>query len=68
MDRKTRRSFKTDRLMKVYESGVYSNKEIPQIRLQGEWLKELGFEIGDQLNVHCEGGRITITRADKIIV
>lgn len=68
MDRKTRRSFKTDRLMKVYESGVYSNKEIPQIRLQGEWLKELGFEIGDQLNVHCEGGRITITRADEIIV
>lgn len=68
MDRKARRSFKTDRLMKVYESGVYSNKEIPQIRLQGEWLKELGFEIGDQLNVHCEGGRITITRADEIIV
>ena len=68
MDRKTRRSFKTDRLMKVYESGGYSNKEIPQIRLQGEWLKELGFEIGDQLNVHCEGGRITITRADEIIV
>ena len=68
MDRKTRRSFKTDRLMKVYESGVYSNKEIPQIRLQGEWLKELGFEIGDQINVHCEGGRITITRADEIIV
>ncbi len=54
--------------MKVYESGGYSNKEIPQIRLQGEWLKELGFEIGDQLNVHCEGGRITITRADEIIV
>ena len=54
--------------MKVYESGGYSNKEIPQIRLQGEWLKELGFEIGDQLNVHCEGGRITITSADEIIV
>lgn len=68
MDRKTRRPFKADRSIKVYESSGYLNKMTPQIRLQGEWLKDLGFEIGDQLNVHCEGGRITITRADEIIV
>jgi len=31
-------------------------------------LKELGFEIDRQVIVKCEGGKITITLADEIMV
>ena len=63
-----KRSFKSDRTIKVYESSGSANNKTPQIRLQGEWLRDLGFEIGDTLNVHCEGGRIIITLANEIIM
>ena len=39
--------------------------EVPQIRLQGLWLKETGFKPGDNLNVQCEEGKLIITRVDE---
>ena len=30
--------------------------------LKGEWLKELGFEIGDYVSVSCENGKLVITQ------
>lgn len=29
--------------------------------LKGQWLKELGFEIGDYISVSCENGKLVIT-------
>lgn len=60
--------FKENRTMKVYEGSDRNYKAIPQIRLQGKWLQELGFDMGTPINIKCEGGMLTITRADEIIV
>ena len=35
----------------------------PEIRLQGKWLQELGFGIGQAITVACQFNKITITLA-----
>lgn len=58
-------AFKDYRDLKVYEK--YAQQEIvPEIRLQGKWLRELEFLPGTPITVKCEGGRLTITRQDEI--
>ena len=59
--------FKKYRNLKVYEISGYQYKAVPAIRLQGAWLRDLGFEEGAPITVKCEGGRLTITRADEIV-
>lgn len=49
------------RSMKVYGQSGYRYKETPTIMLKGQWLKELGFEIGDYISVSCENGKLVIT-------
>lgn len=61
-------AFKKERQLKVYEMSGHNYKPTPAIMLKGQWLKELGFEEGVQINVQCEGGKLTITRADEVIV
>ena len=64
-DRKPRKPvFKADRRIKVYEGSGANYKRIPQLRIQGDWLGELGFDIGKPVNVHCEDGRLVITVAE----
>jgi len=43
------------RILSVYYSYT-GDKEVPQIRLQGKWLKELGFETGKKIVVLAENG------------
>ena len=59
--------FKEYRNMKVHEMSGYQYKPVPAIRLQGMWLRNLGFEEGTPITVKCEGGRLRITRADEVI-
>ena len=49
-------SYKKDRRLKVYETSGPKYKPTPTIMLKGEWLKELGFDCGDCINVECQGG------------
>lgn len=56
------------RSMKVHEQSGYNYKAInvnvqttPTIILKGQWLKEMGFEIGDYISVSCEDGKLIIT-------
>ena len=43
-------------------SGLYSYyKNYPKIQMEGKWLEELGFHIGDKLKVEYEEGSIKIT-------
>ena len=53
--------YKKYRKMKVYEY-----KRTPSIVLKGKWLSELGFDIGEQIEVKCEDGRLIITKANEI--
>lgn len=47
------------RSMKVHEQSGYNYKATPTIK--GQWLKEIGFEIGDYITVSCEDGKLIIT-------
>ena len=47
--------------MKIYGMSGYNYKSTPTIMLKGQWLKELGFEIGGYVTVSCENGRLVIT-------
>ena len=41
-----------ERKLKVtYAPGTEYKEKIPRIVLQGKWLKELGFEVGDEINI-----------------
>ena len=42
-----------------YESSDYV--EVPTIILKGHWLDELGFSVGQKIDVACENGRLTIS-------
>ena len=55
-------AFKKNRNMKVHGKSGYRYKATPTIMLKGEWLKELGFEIGDYVSVSCENGKLVITQ------
>ena len=55
------RRFKEYRNMKVTEMSGYRYKPTPAIRLSGQWLKEIGFDIGVPVRVKCENGRLIIT-------
>ena len=53
------------RKLKVYQTGdVFHGKEQPQIRLQGKWLREAGFQPHDRILVKKEGTRLVIERCD----
>ena len=53
--------------MKVYGQSGYRYKSTPTIMLKGQWLRDLGFDEDTPITVRCEGGRLTITRADEIV-
>lgn len=52
---------KDNRSMKVYGQSGYNYKTTPTIMLKGQWLKEMGFEIGKYVQVKCEDGKLIIT-------
>ena len=46
---------------KIYE--VYNGKKtIPQIRINGIWLQELGFNIGDKISLELIEGKLVIEK------
>lgn len=59
---------KYHREIRVYEQSGYKYKPTPAIKMQGDWLSELGFQQGDKVKVKCEDGRLTITKENKIWV
>lgn len=60
--------YKEYRELKVYDQSGYNYKSVPQIRLQGKWLEELGFAIGTSLCVKCRDGQLVITPRDEILL
>lgn len=51
---------KNRRSMKVHGESGYKYKATPAIVLKGQWLAEMGFQIGDYISVSCEDGKIII--------
>lgn len=55
------RTRKQYRELTVSEACSYGRSPAPQLRIQGLWLKDLGFDIGDPVRVKCEDGQLIIT-------
>lgn len=49
-----------------YGGSRYTN--YPKIQMEGKWLQELGFNVGDQLKVEYEEGSIRITPAPQPVM
>lgn len=47
--------------------GYYGSRytTYPKIQMEGKWLQELGFNIGERLVVECENGSIRISPAPQ---
>lgn len=56
------RARKEFRELTVSEATNYGRKTAPMLRIQGLWLQELGFNIGDPVLVKCEDGKLIITQ------
>ena len=50
-----------NRSIKVVSQSGYNYKATPTITLKGQWLKELGFDIGDYVSISYENGKLVIT-------
>jgi toxic protein SymE len=48
--------------MKVYEMSGFQYKPTPTIVLKGQWLSQFGFKAGDNIDVRCEEGKLTVTK------
>jgi len=55
-------AFKDTRNIKVCGQSGYNYKPTPAIMLKGQWLKKAGFDIGAQVKVQCENGKLVILR------
>lgn len=55
------RARKEYRELTVSEAVGYSRKPAPMLRIQGLWLQDLGFNVGDPILVKCEDGKLIIT-------
>lgn len=58
----------TTRKVKVYERSQvreHGYKYVPNISLQGDWLKQYGFDAGTLISVQCEDGKLTIVPREQ---
>lgn len=56
---------KKNRTLKVYGQSGYHYKDTPTIILKGQWLSATGFDIGDQIQVDVENGRLLVQNISK---
>lgn len=49
------------KLQQKYRSLSYGSKFVPELRLSGVWLEELGFIGGQKLDVNISRGKLVIT-------
>ncbi|MFC2186516.1 SymE family type I addiction module toxin [Fulvivirgaceae bacterium LMO-SS25] len=58
------------RKLKIYQkfrTRTWDNTTVLEIRLEGHWLKKLGFEIGKEIKVEQKKNKLTITLTEKWI-
>lgn len=51
--------------LKVYGQSGYKYRETPTIILKGQWLKDAGFNVGDNISLECDAGMITIKNSTE---
>ena len=58
---------KKNRELKVYESNGTYGSVTPVIRLQGKWVKDAGFEIGDGIAVDVKTDELIIKKKKLMV-
>lgn len=56
------------RKLKIYQKHQPRERKyitVPEIRLEGKWLRALGFDIGDQIEIKQQQNKLTITITEK---
>lgn len=53
------------RKLKIYQGNGKDYAPVPEIRLKGKWLENLGFSIGDTIQADCKNEQIIIRKPDK---
>ncbi len=56
------------RKLKIYKKFQPRERKytpVPEIRLEGRWLKELGFEIGKEIQIKQQRNKLTIMLTDR---
>lgn len=48
--------------LKIYKGSGRNYTPIPQIIIQGKWLRPLGFFVGDKITVTQEGNRLIVEK------
>jgi len=54
-----------DRISYPYDPGT---KEIPFIRMGGDWLRDAGFNIGDRITVCVDNGKLIISKNTETLI
>ena len=54
-----------DRHLKIYKA-LGQKRNIPRINLQGDWLSQLGFQVGDHVVVSCNQGKLIVELEEVI--
>lgn len=54
------------RELTIYDRNRGYNNHIPELRLMGAWLKELGFNQGDKITVELIEGKLVIQKLPLI--
>ena len=50
---------------RVYRQRKWDSIVVPEIRINGIWLEELGFKVGDELEIIFSSDRLLIISIDK---
>ncbi len=58
--------YKTLKVYSKYQRRKYGYARIPEIRLCGKWLKDLGFNIGDEITIEVYAKSVMISNQKKI--
>ena len=48
--------------LKIYKGSGRNYTPVPQIIIQGKWLRPLGFFVGDKITVTQEGNRLIVEK------
>lgn len=51
---------------KIYTIGYIQSPNTPCIKITGQWLKKLGFNIGDKLAFTLDNGKIILSKLSDI--
>ena len=57
--------FRNLKVYKKFRTRTWDITYVPEIRLEGNWLKEFGFEIGKEIKVEQRKNKLVITVVSK---